>query len=81
MRIETSLRLPLIKLDDTVEENKTFPLKGFSFDDEYIILTEILDTSHYILLCVRTGKVMSGMYEMWRFREATQEDISVEIKL
>lgn len=67
-------RLPLVRLRRKVEENKRDNIKsvkGLNKDDSYAVWGEAGDTRTYILLNMRTGRILAGSYSLDRFENAT----------
>lgn len=50
-------------------------IKGLNFEDVYCVVGEVADINHYVVMNLRTGKVLNGMFHLTRFRAATDEDL------
>lgn len=60
-----SLRPIRLRKDDPI--NTSHPLPGMNFDDLFLILGEVANINHYIILNYGSGQVMPGMYDIDRF--------------
>ena len=80
-------KLVAVVLDEKNPTNISHPIAGFEAGQIYLVMGQVahiipdaLDDPiegihHYVLLNLRTGQVMPGMYHDDRFRAATEDEI------
>ena len=66
---------PCYVLDMSVEQNTTYPLPMLKDGNHYFFLGEVDQApGHFIVFDMTEGKILKGMFELYRFRLPTDEE-------
>jgi hypothetical protein len=68
-------RLRAVRLDVKSFPNVEKPMKQLKEGAIYIVLGEVSNSDHYILLELESGHILPGMWHMDRFEEVSRDDI------
>jgi hypothetical protein len=60
-------------IENQPEYMKDIP--GLNFKDRYLILGEVGEIHHYIMMNMSTGQVLPGMFHLERFEEVPEDEI------
>lgn len=59
-----------------IDELKGNPIPiGYNLKDLYIVLGEVADIKHYIILNMTTGQILPGIFHLEHFEEVNRDDI------
>lgn len=69
---------PLVRLKVGHPENEdryVDAIDGLYFSDRYLVLAEVEDIEHYVVMNLRTGQVLRGMFHLGRFERVPAGEI------
>lgn len=67
---------PCYVLDMDVVQNTTHPIPTLKDGNHYFFLAEVDQApGHFVVFDMTEGKMLRGMYELYRFRKADEEDM------
>jgi hypothetical protein len=71
------IKLKAVRLIPNHPENAGYYLstQGLSLTSHYAVLGEWADTGHYLILDVKTGTILPGIFHLDRFEEIQEDDL------
>jgi hypothetical protein len=68
-------RLRAVRVNPRSLPNIEKPMRQLKRGKSYVVLGEVSNTDHYILLELESGRILSGMWHLDRFEEISRDDI------